>query len=237
MLDVYLFFNLVSMAKKKLNKYSSYNGIRTDLLNLMPLDFSNSVILDVGCYRGANAKYLKDYYENVKYIGLEYDDKAIENVFDEVDEIYKVDLNKFNKNMFEKYNFDFIILGDVIEHLYYPENLLDELLQLSHENTKTIVSIPNIQFYGAILNIIFGKFPRRDRGIFDKTHFRWFTNREFKRLIDGKYEIVKFNRAYRLVDGEHFNSLNFFTKYLKPVLFLFSPFFTYQMKYILAKKS
>jgi hypothetical protein len=39
-----------------------------------------------------------------------------------------------------------------------------------------VISIPNIRHVSAMYSIaIRGRFPRRERGLFDKTHLRWFT--------------------------------------------------------------
>ena len=39
-----------------------------------------------------------------------------------------------------------------------------------------VVSLPNIRHLSALRAIFLGgRFPQRDRGIFDRTHMRWFT--------------------------------------------------------------
>jgi hypothetical protein len=46
------------------------------------------------------------------------------------------------------------------------------------------VSLPNIRHVSALYSIfVCGTFPRRERGIFDRTHLRWFTLSDAKRLL------------------------------------------------------
>ena len=218
-------------------KHKSYNGARIDLLTLDSFDFNNKTVLDVGCYQGANARYLKDNYNNVNYIGLEGDPKAVSNVYSEVDEIYQVDLDHVDLSILNKTDIDFIILGDVIEHLKEPDLFMSNLKNYINENTLIIVSIPNIQYYETFLQLLFGSFPRRERGIFDKTHLRWFTNKEFRKMIAKDYKVLKLSRSFRLVDGNCCAQLNRLNKFLTPLFYILAPFFTYQLQYVLKKNA
>jgi hypothetical protein len=54
--------------------------------------------------------------------------------------------------------------------------LLRLLRPLLSPSACLIVSLPNIRHISALYSIFFsGSFPRRQRGIFDDTHWRWFT--------------------------------------------------------------
>lgn len=217
-------------------KHKSYDGARIELIELDDFDFSQKTVLDIGCYQGANAVYLKEKYEKVKYIGLEGDPDAISNVYPEVDEIYQVDLDQIDCSFLASANIDFVILGDVIEHLKEPDIFMSKLNKIISDSTLLIVSIPNIQYYETFLQLLSGHFPRRERGVFDKTHLRWFTNKEFRKMVGKEYDIVKFSRSYRLVDGNCCASLNKYNKYATPLFYLFAPFFTYQLFYVLKRK-
>lgn len=217
-------------------QHTSYNGARVDLLELDHFNFNNKTILDVGCYQGANAKYIKERYDNVRYIGLEGNVEAVANVFSDVDEIYQVDLDNMDFMFLTDMNIDFIILGDVIEHLKNPDTFMAKIRNIIHQNTILLVSIPNIQYYETFLQLLFGNFPKRERGLFDRTHLHWFTHKEFKNMIKNDYEIIKFSRSFRLVDGNCCAFLNRLNKYFFPLFFIFAPFFTYQMKFILTPK-
>jgi len=212
----------------------SYNGFRKDLLCFSGVDFTGLTVLDFGCYRGANADYLKNNFSNVYYVGVENDRGAINELSSCVDELFEVDLDFFDYKIFSnKKKYDVVILGDVLEHLKYPEKFLFELHCLIDEDTLVLVSIPNIQYYQTFLFLFFGLFPRKERGIFDKTHLRWFTKKEFIGLINGNFKIEKFKRKFRLVENN--SILNRFTFLFTPVIYLFAPFFTFQMYFSMKK--
>lgn len=212
----------------------SYNGVRNDLLNIVNINYTGKSILDVGCYRGANAQYLKSFYSGVKYVGLEYDLDAVNNKVVEADKIYQVDLDFFDERILGQ-KFDVIILGDVIEHLKYPEVLLKKLANVATEECVFLISIPNIQYYQAILLIILGRFPRRERGIFDKTHLRWFTKFEFINMVSPSFSVIKFKRKFRLVESNK-SKFNRFGRLFTPIFWLFYPYFTFQMQFALKKR-
>ena len=47
-----------------------------------------------------------------------------------------------------------------------------------------VISLPNIRHLSALSSLFLkGTFPRRERGIFDQTHLRWFTIRDAGALI------------------------------------------------------
>jgi trans-aconitate methyltransferase len=81
--------------------------------------------------------------------------------------------------------FDCIVAADVLEHLVSPEKLLLHLPDLLAEDGTLVVSMPNIRHHSALLSIfISGSFPRRERGIFDNTHLRWFTLKDARQLLE-----------------------------------------------------
>jgi len=217
-------------------QHRSYNGARVDLLKLGEYDFSGKSVLDIGCYRGANASYLKQNFEGVSYLGMEGDPEAVKQVYPEVDELHETDLDKADFSFLEGRRIDRVILGDVIEHLKEPDRFMSKLTRVLHGDTKVYVSIPNVQYYETFLLLAAGRFPRRERGIYDKTHLRWFTNREFRSMVGDEYEVLQFSRSFRLVDGHCCAYLNRFNRYAAPLFWLLAPFFTYQLYYVLQKK-
>ena len=70
------------------------------------------------------------------------------NIFygDVIQNEYEIDLNKFH--------FDYIIFGDVIEHLENPGLGLDNIKNLVSKNTKLILTAPNCFSYAGVRNIL-----------------------------------------------------------------------------------
>lgn len=220
---------------RKIN--DSYDGVRKGLFAFSGVSFWNATVLDVGCYRGSNARYLKNKFDNVFYVGVENDPMAISKMDSLVDEVVEVNLDCFAAEVLVKHTerrvFDIVILGDVLEHLKDPGKLLREIMKVTDENSTLLVSVPNVQYYETFLMLLIGRFPRRERGIFDKTHLRWFTKREFINLVKGDYQITAFKRVFRLVERP--SKINSLVPLFLPLLWVFAPFFTFQMYFSLRK--
>lgn len=69
--------------------------------------------------------------------------------------------------------FDYIILGDVLEHLTDPWKIVNELKQYLKKDGCLISSIPNIMHVSVLRNLVLGNFTYEDSGILDKTHLRF----------------------------------------------------------------
>lgn len=214
----------------------SYDGVRKDLIYFYDPDYANKTVVDFGCYRGANARYLKEKFEGVTYVGFEGDQNAISEIDDSVDKVIHADLDKFVAgDLGFLSRIDVVILGDVLEHLKYPDFFMEELATAIDRNSLVLVSIPNIQFYETFFLLLLGRFPRRERGIFDKTHLRWFTRKEFLKTVCDSYDVVKFQRKYRLVEQP--SRINRLLPLFYPFILLFSPYFTFQMQFALKKRT
>jgi len=86
--------------------------------------------------------------------------------------------------------FDVIVLGDVLEHLQDPLQVLRDLLRYLKPDGKLIVSVPNIAHLFIRLNLLVGRFEYTDRGILDRTHLRFFTRRSFRQLLEEASVVV-----------------------------------------------
>lgn len=149
----------------------SYDGIRSTLVDFAGINFDHATVLDVGCYRGSNSKYLKSKFNDVFYVGVENDSIAISKMDPCVDEVVKLDLDFFFAEIFAPRIFDVVILGDVLEHLKDPRKLLEEIKKITNENSTLLVSVPNVQYYETFLMLFIGRFPRRERAYLIKLIF------------------------------------------------------------------
>ena len=70
--------------------------------------------------------------------------------------------------------FDVILCADILEHLKRPEDLLGQLPGLLAPGGKLIASLPNSGNLYFRLNILAGRFPRHEKGLFDRTHLHFY---------------------------------------------------------------
>lgn len=164
--------------------------------NLKPFKFSshdkiiklvekNKKILDVGCASGYLASFLKQ--KGCIIDGIDTDKGSIEKA-KEYCNAYISDISK--EKIEGKY--DVIILGDILEHLVSPDEVLLKLKENLKNDGYIIISIPNIVNIYPRLKILLGYFDYEEIGIFDRTHLRFFTQKSFKKLIyETGYKIEK----------------------------------------------
>lgn len=79
--------------------------------------------------------------------------------------------------------FDAIVYGDVLEHLVDPLRTLQGLNRWLAPRGRVVVSVPNVAHLLVRLSLLAGRFDYFDRGILDRTHLRFFTERSLRRLL------------------------------------------------------
>ena len=166
-------------TRKKIIEDSYYYDQRWDLFSLVPAKSKN--ILDVGCGKGWLGAKIKQ-TRPCKITGIEYTDVG-EYANLAYDKIYISDIKDVIPDLKEE-SFDCVILGDVLEHLINPWDILKKLKPLVSANGVFLISIPNIQHYTVLLNLIRGKFEYQKEGILDKTHLRFFTLQSFTETLN-----------------------------------------------------
>lgn len=70
--------------------------------------------------------------------------------------------------------FDVIVIGDVLEHLRRPQELLEQLRPHLAAGGKIIASLPNSGNLYFRLQILMGNFPEDEKGLFDRTHLHFW---------------------------------------------------------------
>ena len=70
--------------------------------------------------------------------------------------------------------FDYIICADVLEHLREPERLLRACRERLAPGGALIASLPNNGHLYFRWHVLMGRFPQHDRGLFDRTHLRFY---------------------------------------------------------------
>lgn len=192
------------------SKLDAYTSPRPDVSSMVPKTAIN--VLDVGCSNGSLGKSLKAVMSCRKVIGIEFDENLCMQAKKYIDEVIEADLNDFHWcDAFRNIKFDAIIFADVLEHLIDPERHLIAAKKYLEDDGCIIISLPNIRhvssFYSIFIN---GTFPKRERGIFDKTHLRWFTYRDAKDFIERNGLVVDevyCNLRWRDLPGGRSNKL------------------------------
>jgi 2-polyprenyl-3-methyl-5-hydroxy-6-metoxy-1,4-benzoquinol methylase len=77
-----------------------------------------------------------------------------------------------------------VVCADVLEHMAHPEQALRRLLSFQPAGCRLLISVPNIANLWIRLNLLMGRFDYTDRGILDRTHLRFFTQRTLKTMLN-----------------------------------------------------
>lgn len=181
---------------------SSYVGIRLDLLRFV--HGNQNIILDIGCATGANGQYLLGNAMASEVVGIEENGSMAAEARQHLSQVVlgSIEDRKILARILRDGGYDYILLGDVLEHLVDPWKTLKHLVDLLSPNGKILLSVPNVQHIDVFIQLFLkGRWPYNERGIFDKTHLRWFTLKNVQELVDGAgLEITELTRKYRYRD-------------------------------------
>lgn len=70
--------------------------------------------------------------------------------------------------------FDVVLCADILEHLCEPGRLLGRIRPLLRPEGRLVASLPNSGNLYFRLNVLAGRFPQQDKGLFDRTHLRFY---------------------------------------------------------------
>jgi len=165
-----------SRYPRKIGLFSSHSQISQLINDLKPIS-----ILDVGCGDGSLLERFIPEGTSVWGIEPDLDDSKIAS-----NKGIKVIASNVEA-AFQQINleFDVILYADVLEHLHNPELILKKTKAFMSSSSKVLISVPNIANISTRIGLLFGKFNYTERGILDKTHLRFFTQKSLMDMIDG----------------------------------------------------
>ncbi len=164
-------------------------GIRTDLIELMDKENKPCRILEVGCGCGTTLLRIRYMNPQAEIYGVELcqgSAKIAEKLMPVLAENIETMELKFPENYF-----DYIIFGDVLEHLQNPWQVLEKMKCYLKDDGYFLASIPNIAHYSILHDLLNGRWQYQEAGILDKTHLRFFTWQTIIDMFQGAgYKIV-----------------------------------------------
>ena len=136
-------------------------------------------VLDVGCAEGYLAALLGE--RGCTVVGIEADPRAAEQARAACDAVVVGDVQDPAVRGAVDGRFDVVLLGDVLEHLLEPEPVVRWAAGVAG---RVAVSVPNIAHWTGRRQLLRGRFPREDHGLFDRTHVRFFTRASARRMVE-----------------------------------------------------
>jgi len=145
-------------------------------------------VLDAGAAIGYLGARLVDMRPIV--VGVDVDPAAAREAPPQYAAFYTFDLSAMP--VLPEAPFDIVVAGDVLEHVADPAAALGCLLAQLAPNGRLLLSVPNVAFLLVRLELLFGRFQYRPRGILDATHLRFFTWHSLRRLFaDAGLQVVR----------------------------------------------
>lgn len=159
-----------------------YAYTRMDLIECIDKDKNDDIsVLEIGCGLGATMMNLKYQFPNARVKGIELEDK-VANLGAMLQEIVQGNVER-DTFPFEDERFDYIILGNVLENLYNPEEVLKKLIGFLNRDGCIICSIPNVMHTSIILPLLRGHFNYGEEGPLDYRNIRFFTLESIKKMF------------------------------------------------------
>jgi 2-polyprenyl-3-methyl-5-hydroxy-6-metoxy-1,4-benzoquinol methylase len=144
-------------------------------------------VLDLGCSSGAVGAAVRA-RTGAEVVGVELDEDYAAHARERLTRVVVADVEELAQRSAlsgELGRFDCLIAGDVLEHTRDPWACLRSYVQLLEPGGVAIVSVPNVRFWETFWQLgRHGDWPRREHGIFDRDHLRWFTLRSATALLE-----------------------------------------------------
>jgi SAM-dependent methyltransferase len=173
-----------SLTLKLMNKRTSdkqyINTGNQAVLKLIPQN--SQLVLDVGCGNGANAKILKGRGITVDGITISKSELNTAKEF-----LRKASLHNLENGLpdaVKKETYDAVICSHVLEHICYPDQLLKDIWEVLSPGGILVVALPNLMHYKSRLELLKGNFNYQESGLWDYTHFRWYTFKTGRELLE-----------------------------------------------------
>lgn len=160
---------------------------RTDLLDL--IEGEHKRVLDCGCWAGYTLEELRRRGHQPMGLDIQDNRKTAKDV-----PFFEVDLMQPDVSDWDGLDeLDYIIFGDVIEHLENPAFAFMAAKLWLAKKGRIIISVPNAGWIGSVCEIVNQNFPRDESGHFDKTHMRFYTRNVLNdTLIEAGFRPLKY---------------------------------------------
>src|SRR5512147_1690274 len=104
----------------------------------------NGALLDIGCFDGIKTALIGSAVGCTELFGVDFLVERLAEAAARGIHTGEVDLNSGQPLQFAPATFDVIICSEVIEHVYSPDDLLDEIARLLKPKGYAILTTPNL---------------------------------------------------------------------------------------------
>ncbi|MHB9019328.1 MAG: class I SAM-dependent methyltransferase [Minisyncoccota bacterium] len=147
---------------------------------------TGKTVLDIGCRDGWLTKH---YVVGNDVLGVDIDGNLLKNAQQNLKiQTLLMDLNSNWDELGDRKS-NVIVAGEVLEHLYYPEIVLEKVKNHLSPGGIFIGSVPNAFSLKNRLRYLFGK--KKNTPLEDPTHINQFSYKEIENLLKSSFSGVK----------------------------------------------
>lgn len=177
------------LRSARYEKADSSDGFERNIILLRHVGEGKRV-LELGCSTGYITRRLLQ--QNCTVTALEIDCEAAVAARQTGAAVLNRDLNASDWFAGLRREFDVVLMGDVLEHLVNPCQVLRQARGLLSNRGFIVVSLPNVVHWVTRLQIVLGRFNYQSAGTLDATHLRFFTTRSACCLVEeAGYRLLK----------------------------------------------
>ena len=160
-----------------------YMNARDDLVDRFTCQKNDPVrVLEIGCGMGVTLQHILHRFPNAQVHGIELCSEV--TGFGKLQETIRQGNIEEMSLDYEENSFDYILFGDVLEHLRDPYAVIRKLRSFLAQNGEILASIPNLMHISVLSELIRGNFSYQDEGLLDRTHIHFFTKNEIERMFE-----------------------------------------------------
>ncbi len=173
------------------NKSVHYGIAKTRKRKIMELlgNTKGMRVLDIGCatgYLGAEIRSRGNYVA-----GVEISQQAAREAEKVLDVVYSFDLQQQWPVELQKKVYDIAVLAEVLEHVFDPVQVLNNVRDVLGTNGTIIITTPNIMAWHNRVKFLRGQFKYTDQGTLDFGHIRFFTYAYLKEVLtDSGFKLI-----------------------------------------------
>lgn len=139
-------------------------------------------VLDLGCRDGTLTKH---YLAGNQVVGVDIDAKLLSKAA-------KLGIKTRHLDLYKPWNFkrlfDVVVAGEVLEHMYHPEEVVAKAAKTLSSNGIMLVSVPNAYIISARARFLLG---REIPAHYDPTHINLFSERKLKQMMSRYFTFVE----------------------------------------------